>query len=167
MILNKKFIRNVGVFQGIGIIAFITTFLMNKLNKINPEDFLQNLMFFIPALLFVVAYYVFIHKTCIKNAGSKDWIVIGLITVIFCLPELLLSFTTAGVHFAIASIWGSTLLSVTVYSLINNLSQSQKKDTYLSIITILKVWVNFVYVGMFLYALMIVFFSNDFVFIRL
>lgn len=167
MKLNKKYIKHLLIFQCVGVIGFITMFILDKFNINDIHNYQINGLIYAVSALFCICYYAFIYNAYIGRNTLKECVFSGAMYFISVI-EIIFSLTTAGIHTGIIAVWGASLLSITVYTVISYLRVLEEdlfitQRKYTAIIKFLKSWANAVFISEFFVGIAVVFYPQEFI----
>lgn len=167
MELNKKYIKHLIIFQGFGIILFFTMFILDKFNINDIYNYHINGLIYTVSALICICYYAFIYNAYIGRNTLKECIFSGIVFFVSVI-EIIFSLTTPGIHTGIIAVWGGSLLSITVYTVISYLRVIEEdlfitQRKYTGIIKFLKSWANVVFIGEFFFGIATIFYPQEFV----
>lgn len=165
--MNKKYVRHLLLFQGIGVLLFITIYIFDRFNIIDIYDYLINGIIYAVSAIFCICNYAYIYSTYINRLNTKmECITAGAMFAISVI-EIPIALPVAGIHTGILAIWAGTNMSITVYTIIwylraleENVFVTQRK--YLHLITYLKTWANAVFIGEFFFGALFIFYPTAF-----
>lgn len=173
MRFNKKlFVSNI-LFVFCGLAGIMSAFVLNYYDIISENNVIINSIIMFISAVFCISGYIYIYKKCRHDISKLDCVIEIIFYLLFAVLFLLCK-VTPGVHFSIFSIWFASLLSLVVYNIIFILEKkaNQNKRVYIGklsskkyyyIIYYVKLWVNCVLVGMYIFAIVNVIYPNAFV----
>lgn len=165
--MNKKLLLNTFVFQMVGAIVFVITFLLTFFGVISKNNTLVNGMIFAVSAMACLSWYAFVTNKYCNSVNIKDCVLLIIISSVLGSPMILIGLKMVGIHLSVTVIWIGAALLIFANSIINILQEKDdlvdyqnKKYTY--IISKLKLWKFFVAFGPYLFGFVNVFIPLDF-----
>lgn len=161
---NKKSLKHICIYLSIGVLFFITTILLNYFEIVDIYNTTLNLIIFVAVAVVSLIYYSYMYQNFISSVTVDNCVIMGTITLLILFVQLIFAFKVDGVHLSILVIWNIGAIAFVVYNIItylrsiDSIEMSKKKYTY--IISVMKTWINFTYLGMYIFALVNIFFPT-------
>lgn len=163
IIINKKLLTHYCIYNGISILLFIITYLLEVFQIITVENKIINIIIYILASIFCLSYYYYIYKNHLNSFSKTDCVIISALYIVIYFTMIIISFQIQGVHFSLCSVFAVVSLVIMVKTIVFFLEESDSirndgEKKYTEILWKLKIWKNFVFVGMFIFGFLNIFF---------
>lgn len=161
--INKKLLTHYCIYNGISVVLFAFTYLLDLFQVITIEDKMINIIIYFIASIICISYYYYIYKNHLNVISTTDCGIITVLYILIYFTMIILSFQIQGVHLSICAAFGVVSLEIMVKTIISVLEESDSirdynMKKYTHIISLLTLWKNVVFVGMFVYGLLNIFF---------
>lgn len=157
---NKKIVKTYLLFIIVGSCLVIATFLLNLLGILDDKADLKNILIqiicdIVCVFIYGNIYYKSVDWRFYDNIQLSTCLKLLLIYVLYCAIFIPLCLHLAGVHLGIVGVWGGGALSLLGYNVVaylRDLNKMNMTSKYDQAISQIKFWINFIFVGMFVYG---------------
>ncbi len=169
--MNKMFRKHCVILQVIGVVLFFICYILTMLNVIDPYDKILNGITVFVSGVICLSYYFYIYYKFLyynyqdesKIISQKSCIFSVVLYFVVCLSTIPLMLLFSGVHLSVGVMFAGAALTIAAKTVIIRLEQSERNRigyvrNYTYIIYLLTVWKNVVFAGMFLLAVVNIFF---------
>lgn len=157
---NRKIVKTYLLFIIVGSCLVVTAFLLNLLGILDDKADLKNILIqiicdIVCVIIYGNIYYKSIDWRFYDNIQLNTCLKLLLVYILYCAIFIPLCLHLPGVHLGIVSVWAGGALSLLGYNAVaylRDLNKMKMTSKYDQIISQIKFWVNFIYIGMFVYG---------------